>query len=131
MASDPQDVFHGATLTFGTSGWTGYITNMNFSGMSRGALNTSHQGTTDGMMTFGPADLADPGGLAVDFFFNPDTGLLIDNAAETVTLTWPSTATWAFTGFATGFTVTGTHNQYLTGTMNLKASGLIAITPAA
>ena len=127
MASPLFDVSHGATITFGTSGWTGSITNISHSGMSREALNNSHQGTTT-WMSFTPADLADSGGLDIDFLFNPDTAFLIDNVTEVITLTWPSGATWVFNGFQTGFTVTGTHNQLLTGSMTLKADGVITIT---
>jgi len=130
MTSPSVDVAHGITITFGTSGWTGQIVNVNGPNMTREALDTSHQGTTTAM-TFVPADLYDPGGLDIDVHFNPDTGLLIDDAAETITITWPSGATWEFTGFSTGFTVTGTHNQLLTASMTLKASGEITITPAA
>ncbi|HUU97760.1 MAG TPA: phage tail tube protein [Phycisphaerae bacterium] len=129
MASPLVDVSHGITIVFGTSGWTAEIVNVNGPSMSRDSLDISHQGST-AAKTFTPSDLYDAGELSLDVHFNPDTALLIDNAAETITITWPGTATYAFSGFATGFDVTGTHLDLLTATLTLKISGVITPTGA-
>ncbi|MHC4867867.1 MAG: hypothetical protein ACYTEX_27670 [Planctomycetota bacterium] len=52
--------------------------------------------------------MVDNGELLINFHFNPDTEPPIDAAAETITITFPSTATWAFSGFMTNYAPEGT-----------------------
>lgn len=102
------DGAHGATITF-QSGFFGEITAIALSGYARGATETTHSTSTSGWKTFQPSDLKDAGELEVTIRFDPDDTPPIDQAAETVTLTFPvpsgltNGATLAATGFMTNF----------------------------
>jgi hypothetical protein len=106
------DVGTGASVTF-SSGFFAEIANLDWSGITREAIETSHMGTAApsagefGNKTFIPGDLSDPGSLDVELHFNPDTIPPIDGAAETVTLQFAASdgdttgASWAGSGFLT------------------------------
>lgn len=123
------DVGTGTAITF-DSGFFAEILSVNWSGISRESIDTSHMGTTGGM-TFTPGDLYDPGELQVEMAFVPGTSPPYDGAAETCTVTWPDAgaATWAASGFMTGFEVTGPLEERMTATGTVKLSGNITITP--
>ncbi|MFQ5626656.1 MAG: hypothetical protein ACE5FM_08400 [Methyloligellaceae bacterium] len=129
------DVFTGATLTF-ASGVLGEIEDVSWSGFSREAIQSSHQGTTNNAHTFIPADFHDPGELSLDVHFDADKDIptTMAAAAETVTLTWPNTAStaanWAASGFLTSFDITGTLNDKIMASATIKLSGPITVTAA-
>ena len=102
MASPSVDVATGITIVFGTSGFSAQILDVTPPGMSRESLETTHQSTMT-QKTFMPADLYDSGELGFDIHFNPDTSPPIGGATETITITFPSGATWAFSGFMTNY----------------------------
>jgi len=129
MASPSVDIATGITITFGTSEFTAEILDVTPPGMSREAIETTHQGTT-GQKTFMPADLYDSGELGFDIHFNPDTSPPIGSAAETITITFPSGATWAFTGFMTGYAPSAPLEDKMTASVTVKVTGAITITPA-
>ena len=120
------------TITFGTSGFTASITNINWDGIERASLPTSHLGTTTAH-TFIPGDLYDPGEISLDIQFDPDDFPPISAVAETITVTYPLTAgattaaNWASTGFLTGASHIVPLEALMTGTITVKLSG--AITP--
>jgi hypothetical protein len=129
MASDAVDVGVGITVVFGTSGFTANITDITLPDQSRESLPTSHQGTTN-WMDFTPADLSDAGQFDITGHFNPDTTIPLTSAAETITITWPSTATWAFSGFMISHSGDATLNEVMTFSATIKITGSITITAA-
>lgn len=119
----------GATLTFGTSTWTGDLTSISWGGISRPSLDTTHLGTTDAR-TFIPGDLFDPGELTVEFLFDTDSEPPYTASPETITLTFPDSdaasgagATAAASGFITSFEVNNPLEEVITATMTIKFTG--------
>ena len=129
MGSPTVDVASGITIVFGTSGFTAEITDVSGPGMSRDSIDITHQGTSDAMR-FTPADLFDGGECSFDIHFNPDTAPPIDQAPETVTITWPAGATWVFSGFMTNYEPSAPLNDKMTGSVTVKVDGDITQTPA-
>lgn len=129
MPSPAVDVSFGFTIVFGTSAFAAQITDITPPAQTREAIGTSYQGTTTAA-TYMPADLVENGELTFTIHFNPDTAAPIDGAAETVTITWPSGATWAFTGFMTAYTPGAPFNGLMTGEVTVKVSGDITIVAA-
>lgn len=126
----PGDLGFGIAITFQT-GFFAEIRNVDGPSMSRDAVETSHATTTDGRRTFVPSDLIDLGEVEVDLIFDPDEEPPIDAAAETVTITYPNGATWAFSGFLTNFTPTAPYDDLMTASATLKCTGDLTHTPAA
>ena len=131
MATPLPDSFQGssAAITF-DSGFHAQIQNINWSGITRESFPTSHAGTTTGK-TYVEADLFDPGEISVDLLFAAQTRPPIDNASETLTLTFQGGTTWAATGFMTSFEFTGASGEsadLMTATSVIKFSGDITIT---
>lgn len=128
------DTGFGASITF-SSGFAACIRDINWSGISREAIDTTCNSTSNGAMTFMPSDLEDPGELRVDLLFNPKTTPPYTSAAETITVTFPIPAgnttatTWAASGFMTNFEFGAPYNDLMTATATLKFSGAITITP--
>ena len=130
MASDAVDIATGITIVFGTTGFTANIQDVSGPGLTRESIDVSHQGTVGGM-EFLPGDLHDPGELTFDIQFNPDTNPPVDQPIETVTITWPSGATWAADGFMTNYEPAAPLDDKMTGSVTVKFSGDVTITPAA
>jgi len=129
MASPLVDVATGITVVFTTSSFTAEIRDIGGPTLTRGSIDTSHQGTTNAL-TSAPVDLYDPGEMTMSIHFNPDKTPPVTTAAETVTITWPSGATWAFTGFCTDYGPTGPFNDKMTADLTIKVGDEITITPA-
>lgn len=129
----PVDNGTGASITFGTSGFSANITAINGEDITRPEIDTTHLGTTTAR-TFIPGDLYDPGGVTFDLQFDPDDFPPIGSAAETVTITFPlssggsSAATWAASGFMTAFSYGVPLEALMTGTATVKFSGVITPT---
>jgi len=123
----------GVTITFATS-FCAAITNVEWSGMSRKAIDTTHSGTSGGARTFIPSDIEDYGELKVDLLFNPNDAPPITGAAETVTVTFPIPAggntagTWAASGFLTDFQCGIPIDDVMTATATIKFSGVVTFT---
>ena len=129
------DVFTGATIAFGTSGFTAEYLGGAQDGITRVAIPTSHLGTTLSH-TFMPGDLADEGEFTAEWAFNPNNQPPIRGAAETVTITFPvpsglsNGATAVFSGFCTGWQWTGALEEKMTANMTVKISGSVIWTDA-
>lgn len=130
MASPLVDIGTGITIVFGTTGFTAQIVDVSGPGLSRESIDVTHQETVDAR-AFTPADLFDGGELSFDIHFNPDTDPPVDEVAETITITWPAGATWAFNGFMTGYEPAAPLDDKMTGSVTVKVNGDITITPAA
>lgn len=118
----------GTSITFAT-GFFAEILNVNWSGIERAAIDTTHMGTTTAM-TYTPGTYFDPGELSVEMAFDGSLEPPWNDAAETVTVTFPDTGTttWAASGFLTGFDVTAPLEDRQTATCTIKLSGDITVT---
>lgn len=100
------DTGHGATVTFGTTSWSGKIRGIpqNLT-RTRPVVNISHLGTTGEQETM-PGDLTELGEVELDVLYEASVGLPSFAAApETVTITYPLQATG---GAVTAANVAGT-----------------------
>lgn len=145
MASPRVDSGFGATVAFSTdtnftsrSGSSGSyeLSNINVSGPATEALPTTHMGSgaafasgSIGNATFIPNDIVDPGTLTLEGHFNPDF-VFTSGSQQTVTVTWPSGATWVAPGFLLSDSADSPFDGIMTRTIVIKLSGAIAITPA-
>ncbi len=124
------DKGNGITVTFDSS-FLADVTSITWSGIAREAVNTTTYATTTAM-TYEPADIFDPGELQFEALFDPSDEPAWDGAAETVTVNWTDSgsATWAASGFLTGFEIQGgdgIDRVRCSGT--IKLSGDITVTP--
>lgn len=137
MASPGAQIADGATIVFGTSAFSAQVTSIAWGGITRPAIDTTHLGTAApagdnfGNRTFLPGKMVDPGEITMEIHVNPDAGPPIHAAAETITVTFNSGATWACTGFVTSFEITNALDDKLVGTMTVKMTGNINPTAAA
>ena len=130
MASPGTDIATGITITFGTSGFTGNITDISGPSMTREAIDSSHQGT-ENSMTFIFADLVDRGEVSFTMHYNPDTDPPIDAEAETITIAYPTAgASIAFTGGMIAHSNELPLNGLMTADVTIKVSGDITRVPA-
>ena len=137
MASAAVDTGTGITVVFATSAFTAQLTEVTPFSAEREAIGTTHLGTTAtpsgdfGAMTSIPADLTKAGQLSIKGHFNPDTLPPIEEAAETVTITFGSGATLIFTGFMVSYTPGGfTFNQKMEFDAVVEISGAASPTAA-
>jgi len=128
------DTGNGTTVTFGTSSFTAAIDSVEWGGMERPAINTSHLGTTS-YETFMPGDMVDPGEVTLNIQYDPDAQPPIAGAAETITIRYPTPsggsagATHVGTGFVTKFTPgNAKNNELMMGSVTIKFSGSITFT---
>lgn len=137
---------NGATIVFGTSGWTAKTKSITPSGRARESLDVTHLGSTpvdpeadpveQGGKEFMPAGFGDPGELRVEFFLDPDDPPPEHQAPEQITVTWPlpdgltTPATWVGTGFVTSFETGIEVDSVVMGTMVVKLTGVQTATPA-
>lgn len=132
MATAKPDTGHGATVTFGTTSWSGKIrgipTNL---ATSRPVVNISHLGTSGQQETM-PGDLEELREVELDVLFEGVTGLpATSTAAETVTITFPLQASGATTAAniaGTAFIASTEYpalqtNQEMLGKIRIKYDG--------
>ncbi len=128
----------GITIAF-QSGFFAEITAVDQDGVKRADLDASTMANliaNSYARTFKPGKPTDPGGLKIEFFFNPDQTPPISAATETVTVTFPvpdgghTAAKWVCQGFLTDYTFKGAIGALMTGSATLKWSGQIAVTPS-
>ena len=95
------DIGTGATIAFSASSTTYDLTSIEISDVSREAIDTTNLGTTVAR-TFIPTDLYDPGSIDIEFDYDDDNVLTntpqFSDAAETITITWPTVGTVAVGG---------------------------------
>ena len=122
-----QDIATGSSVAFNSS-FFAQITNIDWGGLSRESVETTHMGTTTAR-TFKESDLYDAGELTVNGLFDPATRPPIDDASEELTLTWAASGnTWKAQGFMTGFSATGAMEEMMTFSGTVKLSGDITVT---
>jgi len=129
------DVGTGVTITFGTSAFSASITNVSLADIERASIDVTHMASTT--KEYMPGDLVDWGSIEIEILFDPDTWPPIDQAAETITVTFPtpsghsSGATAVGSGFLTKVTGTIPLENAMKMTCTLKWAGSVAFTDAA
>ena len=95
---------------------------------SREAVNSSHMLTADNH-TFEPVDLVNWGELKVDLHFDPQEEPPIDQAAESIVITFPDSAgtTWTFQGFMTNYEPKVPLEDKMTASATIKVTGGVTI----
>lgn len=131
----------GTTITFGTSSFAGLVRTINIPEGNRPALDTSHMGTAAGSdhsncswRTMIPSDLASWNAMTVTILFDPDLDPPIDDAAETITIQFPTAsgqttgASLSFSGFMTRYSGEASYEDVATGEYELTVSGDVTFT---
>lgn len=115
----------GTTITFGTSSFTAEILGVGMDGIERPDIDVSHLGTEDAR-EFKPGKLYDPGGLSLDIQYTPGTKPPIDAEPETITVAFADGGSVSFSGYVNAFNFEGELEDKWTGTVGVKASGVIS-----
>ncbi len=119
----------GTTITW-ESGFLGEVISVDWSGIARESIDTTHMTTANNAKTFMPSDIYDPGEVSVEMAFNPSATPPITDAADEVTVTFPAGDTWVASGFLTSFDLNSPLEDRMTATAVVKLSGQIVVTPA-
>jgi hypothetical protein len=132
MSSPLVQCATGTSIAFSSS-FFAQITKVDWSGIKRKSIETSHMGIaapsvgTMGNATSIPGKITDPGELKVEIHFNPDTIPPIDAAASSCVITFPSTATWTCSAMMTDYSFQGELDGKYVATCTLKFSGNITV----
>lgn len=123
----------GVALAHDSGFYTSVITSLNWSGIERAEIDTTHFGTT-GAKTNEPAELYDPGSIDIEGFAAPGTtpAIIAGDAAETATVTWTDAgaATWAASGWMQSFSLDASEGEErVKFNATIRLSGVITITP--
>jgi len=125
-----EDVGTGVSLGFTGSSFAMNITNMDLNGISREAIDMSHLGSS-AVRAFIFGKLYDPGGLDIDYNFNPalldDIPIFTSSTADTLTITFGSSETWSFPGQFTEIGISIPVEDKMVGSGTIKASGAITL----
>jgi len=130
----------GASVVFGTSGFTAEVMSISGTDVSRPAIKTSHLGTTTwDTKTFG--DLTDPGGMDMEILLDPaahgtdSPPPYTASATETITLCFPGTnatatnnAHMAGSGFVTAWSFGVPLEEVMTASLSCAFTGALAWT---
>lgn len=125
---------HGIAITW-ESGFFAWITSVNPATVSRASLETTNSATTTAR-TFRPEVLYNGGELSVTIQFDASKTIPIDQAAESITITYPmaegatTAATWTGSGFMTAYNPTAEINGIMTATCTIKWTGAITVNAA-
>jgi len=108
MASPKYTSEQGMTISFATSAWTVSIRDVSLPSISLGHSEVTNT-DAGGWAEFAGNAVKDPGELSFTIDFNPDDTKKPpqNGAAELITLTFPSGATWAMNGFITNEDISG------------------------
>lgn len=123
----------GSSIAFSTS-YLAEIISVDIGGVQRDALETTHSATSGGKRSFIPSDLETFGECTVRMRRGVGVKPPIDSAAETVTITWgkepgqTTAATWAFSGFLTGWSATSPFDGLVETTATIKSTGDVTVT---
>ena len=118
----------GTTIAFSSS-FLAEVISVDWSGIARESIETTHLTTANNAKTFIPSDVYEPGEVSVEMAFDPTTAPPITGAAETLTVTFPGAGdTWAAAGFLTSFDLNSPLEDRMTATAVVKLSGPITVT---
>lgn len=120
------DIGAGCSITWVGAG-AGHLVNIEtieWSGMTRGYVETTHMGTGAAKGdTFLPYDTYDPGTLTVTYQYDEARNPPITGAAGNCTLTFPGSETYQCSAFLTNWSLSTGHKEKTMCTAELKFSG--------
>ena len=121
-------VAQGTTVAFGTSSFSANITDFSWSGVSRGAVDTSTIAST--AASFLPSGIVDPGDLTLEIHSEGGNNVPpTDGDPETITINFPDGSSLAASGFVTGWDpASGSTGELVTGALTVKFTGAITST---
>lgn len=115
----------GTTVTFGTSGFTALIIDIDGPSPSRAEVDQTHLGST-GWKTFIPAGTVDPGSYSMNIQYDPTVTIPITAVAETMTIDPAgSGSTLSFSGFISSVNHTFAIDEMMGANITCKISGAI------
>jgi hypothetical protein len=130
------DIGTGTSIVFVTSGFDAEFLSVDWSGIARGVVDSSHLLTVN-WRTFIPTDLVDPGEIQVEMAFDPSDQPPLHELPERIIVTFPvpaglvTPANWQGDGFMSGFEFNVPLEDKMTGTGTLKMTGEVFFTAAA
>ena len=136
MASPAVDSTVGTTIAFGTTSFSAQVTAIDWTGVERPSLNTSHFGTTAvqsgdwNNATFVLGKIVDGGEITLTLHYNPDTAPPFGAVPETITITTKSGATLVFSGGLVGGGVSMPLDGIMEQTVVIKVCGPVTRTAA-
>jgi len=116
----------GTTIAF-DSGFFAEVTDIRPFSAERPSIDMTHMGSTPAR-EFDPGDLVDWGEGTIEMHYFPDTAPPIDDAKETMTITFADSAATAisFTAFMTNFEPRAPLEDKLVATARLKIDGAVS-----
>lgn len=121
MAAGDTDIGTGATITFGTSGFTGELTSVEHSGINRASILANHMGSTTARKI--PGDIVDWGQLRVSFNFKGNQRPIIAAVEEQVDILLPEGTTWSANCFMVDFEWSAPIEDVMTSECTLEING--------
>ena len=112
------------------NGFLGEILSVKGPDAERKSIDMTHM-LSVAAMEFTPGDLVNWGEVSIDIAFDPSTLPPIDQPPETVTITFPDSASteWEFRAFMTRFSPSTPLEERMTASAVLKVSGVVIATP--
>lgn len=121
-----SDIGTGTTIAFGTSSFDAELLSLNGNDISREDIDVTHMGST-AYREFMPSDLVDGGSIDMEIMFDPDEQPPINAAAETITITFPTSlasgATFVFTGYVNSWSWGDPMEDKMTAQLTIKVDG--------
>lgn len=121
-----SDIGTGTTIAFGTSSFDAELLSLNGNDISREDIDVTHMGST-AYREFMPSDLVDGGSIDMEIMFDPDEQPPINAAAETITITFPTSlasgATFVFTGYVNSWSWGDPLEDKMTAQLTIKVDG--------
>lgn len=123
-----SDVGTGTTIVFATSAFTADVLSINGNDISRPSIDVTKMASS-AYREFIPGKLVDGGSIEVEALFDPDNQPPVDQAAETITITFPipagglTGATFVFVGYVETWSWADPLEDRMTATMTIKVAG--------
>lgn len=137
LQSNSANVYNGqgTTITF-PSGYAAKVLSGSWDGIKRVSVETTDLTVAAagagkvGNRTFIPGKINDPGELTLNLFFDTNTRPPVGEAAGSYIVTLPNTSSFTVSGFATDFDMDDPLDGAMTGTLKIKAAGIITVATA-
>jgi len=118
------DVGTGASVAFGTGGWTLSIRSIGDVGEEAPAIDDTHL-TTSTARTYRAGNLTDGGSVSLEVLHDSSNRPVVGNANETIVITFDDATTASFSGFVQSYKINVPLEEMITATCSLKTSGVV------
>jgi|CXWL01.1.fsa_nt_gi hypothetical protein len=120
-----MDLPTGSTVVCGTSGFSGNILGLEWTGIKREQVKTSD--FADVYEQYIPSTESTPGALALEVAFNPDTVPPFEDSEEVVRLTFPGLEQWEGAMFLASFEFGAPLDGKMTANLAFTVSGAVTV----